>query len=131
MRRVILMLALAVVSSSAISADWVAVGGTNSAVVYVNPNLIHIAGNMVKVWSIYDFETAQVIQRTKPYMSIQRQVEFDCKQELRSRDLYVSFHTGKMGTGGTIFSEIPPLKWAPFAPKSTDERLWKMACGKM
>jgi len=63
----------------------------------------------------------------KLYLSTQRQIEFDCKQE-RSRVVYLSFHSGQMGSGDVIYAADPKDTWAPVSPGSVNEGAWKIAC---
>ena len=56
MRKFILVLLLAIVSSSAM-ADWVLVGSNEPAnlMIYADPDTIHRTGNIVSMWNILDF----------------------------------------------------------------------------
>ena len=51
MPKAILMMLLAVVSSSA-SAGWVVVGVHDTSILYADPASIHRAGNRVKMWGL-------------------------------------------------------------------------------
>lgn len=132
MRKAILMMLLAVVSSSAM-AEWVVVtrseNGANT--VYVDPATIRKAGNKVKMWELFDYKTmqAQVSNRGLPYMSSKSRSEYDCKEE-QSRTLASSYHGENMGGGGVIYTDDEPGKWRPVSPESINEALWELACGK-
>lgn len=130
MRKVILMVLLAVVSNSAI-AEWVAVGNdTNrSYTAYIDFSTIRINGDKVKMWELRDFNSAQESSGGKPYLSLMVQIEYDCKEE-QVRDLYFSEHSGNMREGEVVNSSSKHSKWQPVSPESIGEAMWKVACGK-
>ena len=128
MRKTILIMLLAVVSSSA-AADWVYLGGNDTITFYADPTTIRKAGNVVKLWNLFDLKTAQLVNG-KRYMSTKGQTEYDCKEE-RTRELYASFHSGNMARGEIVeLASNMASSWTPVAPRSISEDLWKFACGK-
>jgi surface-adhesin protein E len=127
MRKSILMMLLAVVSSSA-AAEWVEVDRTESETAYADSTTIRRRGDMVKMWSLFDLKTLE-LANGKPYMSQREQREYDCKEEL-TRMLHFSLHGANMGGGTVVHVGPDPGKWTPVAPGSIAESLWKFACGK-
>jgi hypothetical protein len=130
MRKVILMMLLAVVSSSAM-AGWVAVVNAtdNSFTIYADYNSIRKSGNMAEMWFMDDFETAKKEAGGNLYMSSKEQFRFDCRRKI-SRTIAYSFHSGKMGEGAVVYSDTNPSEWEPILPDSKMEVFWKIACGK-
>lgn len=130
MRKIILMILLAVVCSSE-AAEWVKVVSSKDAAVYANPATIRKAGNKVKMWELYDFETAQTNPNGKTYLSLMVQSEYDCKEE-QERSLAFSAYSEKMRDGEVISAvSNNDAKWQPVIPGSNSVTLWKIACGKM
>lgn len=127
MRKAFVMMLLAGVCSSA-AAAWIEVNRDETTTDYLDPTTIRKAGNMVKMWSLTDYKTAQVADG-KPYISSRQQNEYDCKGE-RVRILSLSAHSGNMAGGETVFVGTDPSKWVPIAPGAIMETLWKIACGK-
>ena len=128
MRKAILMMLLAVASSSA-AAEWVEIGSNETATVYADPATMRRAGNTVKLWELYVAKTAQLIAN-KAYMSAKLLREYDCKGE-RSRTLYASFHPEDMGRGEMIYGTSDPTRWEPVTtPEIANAIQWKLACGK-
>jgi Surface-adhesin protein E len=127
MRKTILLTLLAVVSSSAV-AEWVLAGRNEITAAYFDPATISKTGNTVKMWNLFDLRTARLLDK-QPYMSMKRQVEYDCKEE-RSRLLSFSGHSENMAGGEVVFSDSDPHNWEPVSPGSGNETLWKIACGK-
>jgi hypothetical protein len=80
MRKMILILLLAVVSSNAM-AEWVAVNRSKYATGYANPATIVKDGNIAKMWSLVDCKTITRFIGGPPFMSIKSQEEFDCKEK--------------------------------------------------
>ncbi len=130
MRRAVLMILLAVVSSSAI-AEWVAIVSNETKTTYADPATIRRAGDRAKMWSLIDLKTAETaINGVMPFMSSRAQYEYDCKEE-QSRILYLSFHSGNMSAGEIVYrSPDTRDKWSSIPPDSVTETLWKIACGK-
>lgn len=128
MRKAILMMLLAIVSSSAVAAEWVEVCHSDNTTAYANLSTIRKAGKKVKMWTLLDFQEPRHFSGSS-FMSIMSQNEFDCKEE-QSRDIYISFISENMGAGVTIHSESKPNKWSSITPDSIDESLLKTACRK-
>ena len=130
MHKAILMMLLAIMSSSAM-AEWVNVGMSDDGTLtfYTDPSTIRKSGNKVKMWSLLDYKTTQKIDDGKTFMSTRQQNEYDCKEE-RTRSLYIIAHSGNMARGTVVGRSDDSDKWRPVSPGSGGEDLWKFACGK-
>jgi len=129
MHKAILMILLAVVSSSAI-AEWIEIGATDNSTLYFDSNTIRKSGNKVKMWSLSDFNSVEEVSGDK-FLSEMHQDEYDCKEE-QTRLLYLTWHSENMGGGNVVYVENEPDKnWSPIPPESANEILWKFACGKL
>lgn len=129
MRRIILMMLLAIVSSDVI-AEWVEIGSSEASTIYADPATIRKAGNRVKMWNLTDFKTAQMFMgNPDPYLSLNAQDEYDCK-ERQLRGLALIAHSGNMGGGKVVASAHDPQKWNLYPLGTMGEVLWKFACGK-
>jgi len=126
MKRLLLTLMLAVVSSSAM-AKWVKVDEDKLVTAYADPNTIRKSGNKVKMWALWDYSTAQE-GGSKPYMSVRIQNEYNCKEET-IRQIFATTFSGNMAGGHTINMQ-GGKKWEPVAPRTIGETLWKFVCGK-
>ncbi len=87
MHKAILMILLAVVSSSAM-AEWVKVSEDKLVTAYADPTTIRKLGDKVKMWALWDYSTAQE-DDSKPYMSVRIQNEYNCKEET-DRQIYAT-----------------------------------------
>ena len=126
MHKAILMMLLAVVSSSAM-AEWVKVSEDKLVTAYADPSTIRKLGDKVKMWALWDYSTAQEGD-SKPYMSVRIQNEYNCKEET-DRQIYATTFSGNMLEGNTIDMQ-GGRNWEPIAPRTFGETLWKFACGK-
>ena len=125
MHKVILVMFLAVVSSSAM-AEWVEVGtndyrdGSIEVTAYADPTSIRKVGkvgNIVKMRSRVDYKPVEMVDGKKQKSIIAKAIsvewsqgEYDCKNiQFRAEFVY---------------------EWTPVSPDSIDEKLWKYACGK-
>src|ERR1035437_761806 len=128
MRKAILTMLLAVVSSSAM-AEWVEVFRDETVTVYADPTTIRKTGNRATMSVLYDYKSVQSSNSSKPYRSSRKQSEYDCK-EGQSRILSLTAHSGNMAEVNTVFSLSKPEEWEPVRPSSLAELMWKIACGK-
>lgn len=131
MHKLALML-LAVVSCN-VSAEWLEVGTVNSRggyTVYADPSTFSKTGNVAKIWSLSDYKTAQTELSGISFLSAMTLTQYDCERE-QVLNLAVSFHSENMRRGDVISSfTFNDQDWRPVWPGSTDERLWKLVCGK-
>jgi hypothetical protein len=128
MRKAILMTLLAVVSSSA-AAGWIEAVSDERSTIYVDPATVRRAGDTATMWHLLDYKTVQMSEEIKPYSSTKAQTESDCKNE-ELRILNITFHSGNMGGGEIVHTELEPSIWTPIPPRSGIEVLWKFACGR-
>ena len=128
MRRAILMMLLAVVSTGA-AADWVLVSGgaADDISAYADPATIRKMDSRIIMWTLIDYKTAQKTDG-KTFMSVRSQNEYDCQEE-QSRISYANVHLKNMAGGEIISTSIKPREWEPNEPGSVGEALWKIACG--
>ena len=125
MRKAILMMLLAIVSSSA-AADWVEVyphdqNFTN----YADPATISKAGDIVTMRSMADRKE----RPSDKYGSVKFLIEYDCKKE-RYRMLDTSYHSGNMGKGAENHEKNVRPYWKSVRRTGIFEAKWMVACGK-
>jgi len=92
---------------------------------YLNLATIRKDGNSRKIWEIQDLQQPN----KKGYMSLMQRLEYDCKEE-RFRTLFISSHTGSMGTGEILLSGSITGEWVDISPDSYSEIVLKMVCAK-
>lgn len=128
MRKAVLMMMLAGISSNAM-AKWVEVGSEHDVVsTYADPGTIRKEGNTVKLWTLTDRKSPRTIAGAT-HLSMKLHEEYDCKQKL-NRSHGASFHSKNMGKGKVVSSDSYMSEWEPVYPGSASEILWKFACEK-
>lgn len=127
MRKVILIMLLTAVSSSAM-AEWVAVGSNKYTTIYVDATTIKKVGNMATMWHLTDYTIANQ-DMGEAYKSTKDQFEYDCK-EAKTRRRAASQHSDNMGKGKVVYSDTYTSRWKSIPPDSGEEILLKFACAK-
>lgn len=132
MRKVILMLALAVVSSDAM-AKWTLSNHSpdGNIAIYADIGSIHKTDNGVKIWAMLDYKKTQKTPSGKQqYMSVALQKEYDCKEQVM-RIFTVKSYSKNMATGKVIETvSSKSALWKPVIPDTLEEDLMKMVCAK-
>ena len=128
MKRLLLITCL-LLSSVPAYAEWGEIGTSdNGATVYADSDTSRRKGDLVTMWTLYDFKAAQTIL-DKPYFSSRSQDEYDCTKD-RHRALATTSFSGNMGSGTVRSSYSIKGKWEPVPPGTITQALWKVACGK-
>jgi len=127
MRKAILMMLLAVVSSSAM-AKWVEIGNDKTITIYADPTTIQRVGNKVIMWEVGDFKAANKLGG-RPFMSMRKQQEYDCKEK-QIRTLNTILYSDGMGKGEVVHTDHKSRNWEPVSPGSYGDFLWRTACRK-
>lgn len=127
MAKAVLMMLLAVVSVSA-AAQWVQIGGNESATAYADRTTSEKASNLVRMWDLLDFKTVQARPYGTPYLSQKTLQEYDCKEE-RARILDVLRYAENMGSGEVARVDSDSDEWKSVRAGSTLAVLREFACG--
>jgi hypothetical protein len=113
-------------------ASWTSLGEFGEVAIYIDFSSIQKSGSRVKMRDLFDFKTTQTNNAGANYLSWKFQREFDCN-ERQIRTLTGTGYSNNMGTG-RIVTQSNSQAWAPITPSSdietTQEILWKIACGK-
>lgn len=130
MRRAILMMLLAVVSSNAV-AEWVRVTGNETHTYYVNPSTIHKNVDMVNVWVLVDSMNGDTNERLhKQYLSSKEFIEIQCGNG-RINILTVTEYSEHLGKGEAIMShDYATPEWHSIPPDTIWGAVINIACGK-
>ena len=118
---------LAAIGTNALAEVWVQTSQSDDYIVYGDPSSIQRQGDLVKMWSMFDYKKPQPGIQGKTYLSTKRQFEYDCKQG-RARALGATLHAAHEGKGQVLASENTKYDWRAVVPDSADEYLLKFAC---
>ena len=117
---------------SNVGAKWVYVAETekdikskNSFIAYADPATIRKTGNMVKMWSLYDYKLPQ----KSGVISARQKSEYNCTEKKR-RQLFLSAYSGRMNSGETILIyNQPEDDWERSPLGSVRKAMLEFACG--
>ena len=119
---------LASVSVNA-EAEWVRIGENNRSIAFADTEPRQ-TDNSVIVWVLYNYKGIQESRSGRRYLSEKAQYEIDCTAE-RSRVLFFTWHSKRMGDGIVVYTGRRATKWEPTSsPRSYGNALWKFYCGK-
>lgn len=128
MRRVILLLLLANVSSSAM-AEWTVISEDSTISHYADIATFSKTGNKAKMWILEDFKTSQKVDVFE-FLSVTVLSEYDC-EEKTFRRLDTSAFAGNMGKGELVVNNSKTGVPMPIELGTTAENMWNIACKKM
>lgn len=91
-------------SSSAICKEhkWMAVGGSKSAVIYLDVNNISYDDNIVKVWGLINHH-ADIVVNNISFRSMIYSDEYDCRALTYETKQWFDY-SGEMGKGSIVYS---------------------------
>jgi hypothetical protein len=132
MNKLLITLALTLISSSAVAAEWMQIpnASDNAFNLHLNMEEVTNSGNKAKMWVMYDSTSAQALASGEKYLSVKMLNEYDCK-EIKSRTIFYSWHSENMGAGISISTkDSPKAKWKPILPRSDGKISQRIACLK-
>ena len=127
MNKLLLIILLALISTSAM-AEWTQVAGGDNGNLYVDRSTVRKNGNKAKIWGLIDYSSERHYG-DKSYLSSKSLVEYDCTEET-GRVLYSTYHSEAQGFGNLIFTIDIPTQWRPVPPDSGIQIEFAIACGK-
>jgi hypothetical protein len=100
-----LLLTLLLLSSGPAYAEWLGFGKDDQlgAVMYADPDTIRRKGEIVKMWSLFDFQIMQYVEGI-PSLSKKGRSEYDCAEE-RLRLLALVEYAGNLGKGKVVYTD--------------------------
>ena len=113
--------------SGSVMADWDKVYSNDKLIVFADPSSIRRKGNIVKLLTLFDFKAENTYSDGSLYMSIMRETEFNCKDNLQRMVSY-SIHSGKMGKGRLVDSGASPQDWKPVSKANIALDMKTFAC---
>jgi hypothetical protein len=129
MKKLLLILMLFFINTS-VMAEWTALKWSHEdggLTLYVDITTIRKEGDIVKMLSLVDFK---VIKKDEVDLySSRAQNEYDCKEK-KIRQLFYSLYSDSMGKGKMEHANSEHLNWLPVNPRSMEEAMWEVACGK-
>jgi hypothetical protein len=80
-----------------------------------------------KVWSALDYKKPQTTSNGKTYMSLQSQVQVNCKRKM-ARVFHMTYYSGAMMTGDTVYRQGMLHEWMDIDPSSPIYKIARKIC---
>src|SRR5215203_6601279 len=103
-------LLLTLMSAAAMAQVWIETSKNDKYSAYASPSTMKREGNIVKMWSMFDYKTPQSDSAGKQFLSAKRHFEYDCKEQ-RVRPLAVSSYAQQEGKGEPYSSFNVKYEW--------------------
>lgn len=109
-------------------AAWEKIGVGQQFTHYVDRGTKVFAGDLVKMWVLDDYKTAQVTINKKSFFSFKQHFEFDCAEKKgRGREAFAV--SGAMGHGNVVWSDASVEPWRAIVQGTMLAEYWTLACG--
>jgi hypothetical protein len=123
---------LVLIATTPVWADWSFIAKTDSFNLYGEPNTKRRTGNVVRVWSMADYQAVQSIRLPPPllwtnYQSMRELKEFDCVTR-QHRTLKTMLFAVRQGKGEPIYALESAGAFASVAAAAPDEAHYQFAC---
>ena len=130
MKKIALALTLALMSTCVL-AKWAEVASSEEGkfTYYADEATIRKSGTTVRVFTLIDYQEAQVISGALQYLSVEMQEEVNCADQ-KTRHLNLLAFSDHMGKGKIVGRENKPAEWRPVSQESMVEDILTFACGK-
>jgi len=128
MKKILLILTLAFLNTSVL-AEWTRIGAhenENGYAAYADFTSVRTAGDRVKMWVLFDYQTEQRASGAS-FLSKTIRREYDCKGK-HMRLLAFKLFRWNMGGGEQLRAYNQPQNWESVVPESMGEAEWKAAC---
>ena len=130
MKRIFAIVLLSFAYSSA-AAEWVPLDQTVKGKVYVDPKTKKRDGDMVRLWTLFDYIQGQGMMFNGVLVqSVKDQKQFDCKNDTFRMISFVG-HPGAMGGDVALLSkDTPNAVWQSVVPETINQIIFDYACSK-
>lgn len=129
MRKIIfaVLVLLTTVMSNSAMAEWVRVHGNDKVTVYADPSTMRNRLYIARIMTLFDFRSENVMSDGNQYMSVIRETEFNCRENLQ-RMISYSIYSGKMGKGRVLDNGSEAQDWKPVSRASIALDMKNYAC---
>ena len=94
---------------------------------YIDTNSVTQEDGRKTVQSVLDYKKPQTTSKGKNYLSLQSQVEVDCKKKM-ARVLHMTYFSGAMLTGQTVYRQGMLHEWMAIDPSSPIHKIARKIC---
>lgn len=107
---------------------WEKIGAGRQFTYYVDRATMVYDGDLVRMWVLDDYKTAQLTVNKKSFFSVTQQFEFHCTDKKgRAREAFAV--AGPMGYGNVVWNEVSVEPWRAIVHGTMLAEYWTVACG--
>jgi hypothetical protein len=106
---------------------WEPIMTNDQGLFYIDTNSVTEVDGRKTVQSVLDYKKPQTTSNGKNYLSLQSQVEVDCKKKL-ARVLHMTYFSGAMLTGQTVYRQGMLHEWMAIDPSSPIHKIARKIC---
>jgi hypothetical protein len=106
---------------------WEPIMTNDQGLFYIDTNSITKEDGRKTVQSVLDYKKPQTTSKGKNYLSLQSQVEVDCKKKM-ARVLHMTYFSGAMLTGQTVYRQGMLHEWMAIDPSSPIHKIARKIC---
>lgn len=106
---------------------WEPIMTNDQGLFYIDTNSVTEEDGRKTVQSVLDYKKPQTTSQGKNYLSLQSQVEVDCKKKM-ARVLHMTYFSGAMLTGQTVYRQGMLHEWMAIDPSSPIQKITRKIC---
>lgn len=106
---------------------WERIALNDQGVFFIDPQSITEEDGYKKVWGALDYKKQQLTGDGKSYLSIQTQVQINCKKKM-ARVLHMTYFAGPMMTGQTVYRQGMLHEWLNIDSTSPIYKIARRIC---
>ena len=106
---------------------WERIATNDQGFFYIDPKSITEEDGYKKVWGALDYKKEQLTGNGKTYLSIQTQVQINCKKK-KARVLHMTYFAGPMMTGQTVYRQGMLHEWLDIDSTSPIHKIARRIC---
>jgi len=108
-------------------AGWVELVSDQNSTEFLNLETAVRTDDLVKMWSMSDFKTAQVVGKGEQFKSLKSLREYDCEHH-KERSISLIYYTESMGMGHVVFFYPSQGDWKSIEDDALVSMLHRSAC---
>jgi hypothetical protein len=109
------------------SPKWEPIMNNQDGLFFIDTQSITTEDGLKKVWSALDYKKPQTTSNGKTYMSLQSQVQVNCKRKM-ARVFHMTYYSGAMMTGDTVYRQGMLHEWMDIDPSSPIYKIARKIC---
>ena len=109
------------------SPKWEPIMNNPDGLFFIDTKSVTEEDGIKKVWSALDYKKPQTTSNGKTYMSLQSQVQVNCKRKM-ARVLHMTYYSGPMQAGKTVYRQGMLHEWMAIDPSSPIHKIARRVC---